>query len=374
MLKPTQLTDDERKLQLEVRTFLDERLPPGSYEVSLGMPGLSDPDFSRDLGRRGWLGMALSPQYGGGGRTAVERLIVVEALLARGAPVAYHWVADRQSGPSIQRFGSDLQKQRYLPGIVRGELSFAIGMSEPDAGSDLASVSSRAERCDEGWRINGTKIWTSGAAEATQILGLFRTSPDRYGGLTQFIIDTDTPGIAVSPISFIDGTRHFCEVVFDDVVISDDQRLGDVGDGWMQNTSELVLERGGVDRWMSMVLVIERWAPTIDPDDDVALGDLGVMTARLRALRALSLSLARLVDEGESPATEAAMVKELATRFEQDCVEMVTRHVDHAPELTSTDELESLLARAILVAPSWSIRGGTNEILRTVVAKGLARS
>jgi len=128
-LAPTELTTEERELQREVRAFLDQRLPAGSYQAGLGMPGYCDPRFSRDLGARGWLGMAISKDYGGGGRTAVERLIVVEELLARGAPVGYHWVADRQSGPSIERYGSEQQKQAYLPRISRGELSFAIGMS-----------------------------------------------------------------------------------------------------------------------------------------------------------------------------------------------------------------------------------------------------
>src|ERR1700689_5252979 len=109
-LAPTELTEAELELQRDVRAFLDERLPEGSYPLSLGMPGHSDPQFSRDLGARGWLGMAISEKYGGGGRTAVERLIVVEELLARGAPVGYHWVADRQSGPSIERYGSGEQK------------------------------------------------------------------------------------------------------------------------------------------------------------------------------------------------------------------------------------------------------------------------
>jgi alkylation response protein AidB-like acyl-CoA dehydrogenase len=372
-LVPTTLTRDEQLLQHEVRGFLDQRLPEGSYEISLGMPGVSDPQFSRDLGRRGWLGMAISEKYGGAGRTAVERLIVVEELLARGAPVSYHWVADRQSGPSIERYGSEEQKREYLPRICRGELSFAIGMSEPDAGSDLASLRSRAERAGDGWLINGTKIWTSGAAEATHILGLFRTSEDRHAGLTQFIIACDTPGVRISPIPFIDGSQHFCEVAFEDVRLSDEHRLGQVGDGWRQNTSELVLERGGVDRWMSLFPVIEKWAPTAHTLGAAALADLGVMTARFWGLRGLCLSLARLVDAGESPVIEAAMVKEMATRYEQDCVEMVARHLPGAPDLTSSDPYESLLARAILVSPSWSIRGGTNEILRTVIAKGLAR-
>ena len=371
-LTPTELTAGERELQGEVCDFLDGRLLAGTYPLSLGMPGLSDPQFSRDLGARGWLGMALSPEYGGGGRTAVERLIVVEQLLARGAPVGFHWIADRQTGPTIERYGSEEQKRTYLPRIAKGELSFSIGMSEPDAGSDLAAVKASAAQVDGGWRINGTKIWTSGATEATHILGLFRTSEDRHGGLTQFIVDCRTEGLTISPITLIDGTRDFCEVAFQDVFLADSQRLGEVGDGWKQNTSELVLERGGVDRWMSMVPIIEQWAPTVAVHDEIALGDLGLLTARLWGLRGLSLSLARLVDAGQSPQTEAAMVKEMATRFEQDCVEMVVRHLGRAPDPTSDDPWEALLARAVLVSPSWSIRGGTNEILRTIIARGLS--
>jgi alkylation response protein AidB-like acyl-CoA dehydrogenase len=372
-LAPTELTDAEQALQKDVRAFLDQRLPEGSYPLGLGMPGNTDRQFSRDLGARGWLGMAISPAYGGGGRTAVERLIVVEELLTRGAPVNYHWVADRQSGPSIERYGTEKQKQEYLPKICRGELSFAIGMSEPDSGSDLASLRSKAQPVNGGWRISGTKIWTSGAAEATHILGLFRTSEDKHTGLTQFIVPCETPGLTISPIAFIDGTRHFCEVVFDDVMLPDAQRLGEVGDGWRQNTSELVLERGGVDRWMSLFPVIEKWAPSALALGQAALADLGLMAARFWGLRGLCLAIARLVDAGQSPVIEAAMVKEMATRFEQDSVEMVARHLGRAPDLTSTDPYESLLARAILVSPSWSIRGGTNEILRTIIAKGLGK-
>jgi alkylation response protein AidB-like acyl-CoA dehydrogenase len=371
-LAATHLSDSELALQREVREFLDARLPRGSYPLSLGMTGVSDPQFSRDLAARGWVGMALAPEYGGGGRTAVERLVVVEELLACGAPVSYHWVADRQTGPSIERYGSETQKQKYLPRIAAGELSFSIGMSEPDSGSDLASLRAKAEPVDGGWRINGTKIWTSGAAEATHILGLFRTSEHKHDGLTQFIVDCASDGLTISPIPFIDGSRHFCEVAFEDVFVPDEERLGEVGDGWKQNTSELVLERGGVDRWMSLMPVIDHWASSVQYLDELARADLGVITARLWGLRGLSLAIARMVDAGESPVTEAAMVKEMATRYEQDCVEMVSRHLDRAPDLTSADPVESLLARAVLVSPSWSIRGGTNEILRTIVARGLS--
>lgn len=371
MLTPTKLTASEQHLQGSVREFLDRRLPPGSFEISLGMSGVSDPSFSRDLGEMGWLGMALAREYGGHGRSAVERLVVTEALLARGAPVSYHWIADRQSGPSIQRNGTEDQKLEFLPGIARGELSFSIGMSEPDSGSDLASLRARAERDGDSWQINGTKIWTTGAAHATHILGLFRTSEDRHEGLTQFIVDTRTPGVRISPITFIDGSLDFCEVVFDEVILDDDRRLGDVGAGWAQNTHELVLERGGVDRWMSMFPVLEHWAPTLVDGDVSAQRDLGLLTARMWALRGMSLSIARLVDQGHSPVLEAAMVKEMATRWEVECVELVSRHLGRSPQLTSSDPWESLLAKGVLVSPSWTIRGGTNEILRTIIAKGL---
>lgn len=374
-LEATELTQDEVRLQQDVRDFIAERLPVGSYPVGLGMSGEIDPDFSRDLGKEGWLGMALPREYGGGGRSAVERLVVVEELLAVGAPVGYHWVADRQSGPNISANGSEEQKQYFLPKIASGELSFAIGMSEPDSGSDLASLRTRAEPVDGGWRVTGTKIWTSGAFQATHILALFRTSSDRHGGLTQFLVDRHSEGLTVSPIPFIDGTRHFCELSFDNVFIPDSRRLGDVGRGWGQNTAELVLERGGVDRWMSMMPVLEHWAAhQWGRVPRWAEADLGSITARCWAFRGMSLSIARMVDAGKSPTVEAALIKEMATRFEQDCVEILTRHFGRTPDLGSDDPYESLLARAILVSPSWSIRGGTTEILRNIIAKGLAKA
>jgi alkylation response protein AidB-like acyl-CoA dehydrogenase len=374
-LAATELTAAERALQQEVRAFLAERLPPGSYEPGLGMASPADPEFSRDLGARGWLGMALPVEYGGGGRTAVERLVVVEELLAVGAPVGYHWIADRQSGPNIAANGTEEQKQAFLPGIARGEFAFSIGMSEPEAGSDLASVRTRAVPGDGGWRVTGTKIWTTGATHATHILALFRTSEDRYRGLTQFVVDRETPGLTVTPIPFIDGSRDFCELTFDDVFIPDSRRLGDVGAGWGQNTAELALERGGVDRWMSMMPVLEHWVRALWGQVPAWVqADLGSIAARCWAFRALSLSIARMVDAGKSPSVEAALAKEMATRFEQECVDVVARHFGRMPHLAADDPYESLLARALLVNPSWTIRGGTNEILRNVISKGLARA
>jgi alkylation response protein AidB-like acyl-CoA dehydrogenase len=373
-LMATELTEGERALQAEVRDWLDERLPAGSYPLGLGMVGAFDPRFSRDLGARGWLGMALPREYGGGGRTAVERLVVVEELLARGAPVGFHWVADRQSGPSINLHGTQEQKHEFLPRIARGEVSFAIGMSEPDSGSDLASIRAKAQPVDGGWVINGSKAWTSGAHLVDYILGLFRTGDDAHGGLTQFIIDRESPGLTISPIPFIDGEDHFCLLTFEDVFVPDSRRLGEVGWGWMQNQGELVLERGGVDRWMSAMPVLERWVQReLDSSSTRLKDDLASITTRCWGFHGMSLAVARMVDAGELPQTEAALVKDMATRFEQECVEIVVRHLGRMPDPTSEDPFEALLATAVLDKPSWTIRGGTTEILHNLIAKELSR-
>ena len=142
--EPTELTGAERALQGEVREFLASELPPGSYERGLGMGAAKDRVFSRKLAERGWVGMALPSEYGGGDRSAMDRFVVVEELLRWGAPVGHHWVADRQTGPTILRYGTEEQKRRFLPAIARAEVSFSIGMSEPDSGSDLASVTTKA--------------------------------------------------------------------------------------------------------------------------------------------------------------------------------------------------------------------------------------
>lgn len=371
-LQATELSDHERVLQAEVRSWLAQRLPPGSFPVGLGMTGAVDRAFSMDLGAKGWLGMTLPAKYGGHGMSAVDRQLVVEELLAVGAPVGFHWVADRQSGPNIAANGTEEQKAFFLPKIAAGEISFGIGMSEPDSGSDLASLRTRAVQAGNDWVVSGAKIWTTNAATADYVLGLFRTSDDRRGGLTQFIVDLRSKGVTVSPIPFIDGTSDFCEIAFDEVVIPDWFRLGDVGGGWAQNTAELVLERGGVDRWMSAIPIIEHRLQDAGRDlTETAYADLGSIAARLWVFRSMSLSVARMVDAGQRPLVEAALIKEMATRFEQDCVETMLRHLGHQPDLGAADVDESLLARAVLVSPSWTVRGGTTEILRNIIAKEL---
>lgn len=385
--EPVELSDDELHLRDEVIDFLRAELPRGSFRPGLGMNAEKDPAFSRRLGERGWLGMALPTEYGGHDRSAVDRFIVVEQLLRWGAPVGHHWVADRQSGPVIARFGTEEQKRRFLPAICRGELSFSIGMSEPDSGSDLASVSTRATRDGDGWVLEGRKIWTSGAHRNDWAIVLCRTSPrdevdDRRQGLTQFIVDLKSPGLEATPIPFIDGSAEFCDVVLDQVFVPDELVLGEVGQGWSQNTSELAYERGGPDRWLSTYLIVEELlrreaarSDTTGSRPSAELLDLlGDAVANYWVFHHLSLSVARSIDRGEAPAVQSSLVKEMGTRFEQDVMTAVLAYVDEAPDLADDSIWGRLLTTAALTQPSVTIRGGTNEVLRSVAAKGLRPS
>ncbi len=369
----TELTDPELSLQASVREFLAAELPRGEFTPGLGMAAPRDQEFSRKLADRGWLGMALPTEFGGRGGTAVERFVVTEELLRWGAPVGFHWIADRQTGPMIARFGTEEQKRRFLPGICRAEIAFSIGMSEPEAGSDLASVKTRAERVEGGWNITGTKIWTGGAHLNDWFVVLCRTSEeeDRHAGLSQLIVDLKSTGLTATPIPYMDGNAFFCEVTLDEVFVPDELVLGAIGSGWAQNTSELAFERAGPERWLSEYLLVEQYLREGRCADARAHEVLGDALAEWWGLRALSLSVARLIDAGEAPAAESALVKELGTRFEQRVLDAVWELVDVEPELECGSEFERLLAASILMAPSYTIRGGTNEILRSVAGRAL---
>jgi alkylation response protein AidB-like acyl-CoA dehydrogenase len=368
-LEPGTFPPQAAALRRQVRDFLAET--PFTARCDSWLTG-ADPAFSRALGERGWLGMTLPERYGGHGRSPLERFVVIEELLAAGAPVGAHWIADRQTGPSILAHGTEEQKKRFLPAIARGECFFAIGMSEPDSGSDLASVRTRAERDGDGWRLHGTKVWTSGAHLAHAILVLARSAPggdDRHAGLTQFIVPLPDERVAVRPIRGLSGAHHFNEVVLDGVFVPDAMVLGRVGDGWRQVTAELAYERSGPERLLSTFLLIRLLHGRAD--GPAARRTLGRLTARLWALRQASLGVAGALDAGLSPDVSAALVKDLGTRFEREVIEAVREHAGVEPDPASPDPLARALAESVVQAPGFTLRGGTNEILRGIVARGL---
>ncbi len=362
------------QLRWTVREFLDECVADGVFTpaVDCWLTGW-DPAFSRLLAGRGWLGMTTPVELGGHGRSFVERFVVTEELLAAGAPVAAHWIADRQAAPTFVRFGTDAQKERFLPAITAGELFWAIGMSESESGSDLASVRTKATRTENGWRISGTKLWTSGAHLAHGFFVLARTAPvdptDRHAGLSQFIVMLDSPGVEISPIITMTGDHHFNEVHLDDVFVPDELVLGTIGDGWHQVTSELGFERSGPERFMSTFGVLAAVC------DDIAAGglpadpEIGQLTARIFGLHHLSRKVADLLSRGENADVDAAVVKMLGTRTEGDIVDVVDLMRNENDYRGSA--LDVRVDVGVMQRPGFTLRGGTTEVLRGVIARGL---
>lgn len=367
-------------LREEVRDFLSVELRERTAQQRAESWTGHDPAFSRKMGARGWLGMTWPRRYGGQERSALERYVVLEEMLAAGAPVGHHWIAERQSGPSILKNGTEAQRQAFLPRIVAGESSFCIGMSEPDSGSDLAAARTRAQRVQGGWLVSGTKVWTSGAHTADHMILFCRTDAraegDRHAGASQFIVDmrqAQAGGMQVRPIIDMRGGHHFNEVVLDEVLLPEDALLGREGDGWTQVTGELAFERSGPDRFLSaftlLVEVVRALGPAAPERAAVAVGRL---VSHTMALRQLSRSVAGMLQAGEDPALQAALVKDLGNVLEQETVEVVRLLVDVEPsEAEGNTPLVAVLAHLVMTSPSFSLRGGTREILRGIIARGL---
>jgi acyl-CoA dehydrogenase len=338
-----------------------------------------DEAFSARLGDAGFLGLTIPPEYGGQGLGHLHRYVVTEELLAAGAPVAAHWIADRQVGPGLLSYGTEEQRQRILPRIAAGRYFSAIGMSEPQAGSDLAAAAMKAVRTDGGWILSGKKVWTSGAHLAHQVVVLARTRPldtaHRHAGFSQFIVPTDSPGLEISPIVLLTGEHHFNEIAFDEVFIDDNNLLGAEGDGWRQVTAELSFERSGPERILStapMITALVRLLAGQKNLDDHAAAAVGDLLARLISLRQLSVSVARALADGRPQINEAALVKDLGTRFEQESVQLAADLLSYVDtDAPGRAAVADLVEVAGLHAPMFTLRGGTNEVLRGMVAKGM---
>lgn len=370
----TEFADGQRhdELRAEVRNFLYEAGRAGTFAQHPSGWDRYDPAFSRLIGDRGWIGMTWPRQYGGHERTSLERYIITEELLAQGAPVRAHWLADRQIGPLLLTHGSEAQKMEYLPKIAAGECYFCFGLSEPDSGSDLASIRTRADRVDDGWLINGAKVWTSHAHRAHMMNLLARTSTEesRHAGISQFLVDMKSPGLTIRPIYNMAGEHDFNEVIFENVLLPLDAIIGEVGNGWNQISGELVHERSGSERWIETYSVLTRLIERLGTEPSERQAEtIGLLVSRLWTLHRLSLSIAQMLQRGESPAVEAALVKDLGNAFEKEVPEQARRLLGEAGQ--AEQGLSEYLRRAILYAPSYSIKGGAREILRGIIARGL---
>jgi hypothetical protein len=361
------------QLRHEVRAFLAQELRSRrSRDRAQSWNGF-DADFTRKVASRGWIGMTWPKQYGGQERSALERYIVIEEMLAAGAPVAAHWIADRQSGPLLLKFGTEFQKQEILPRIATGRCFFCIGMSEAGSGSDLAATRARALPVDGGYLVNGTKLWTTYAHTAHYMILFCRTSEgERQEGTSQLLVDLKSSGISIRPILDMSGAHHFNEVSFVDVFVPASGLVGVEGQGWSQVMGELAFERSGPERFLSTLPLMNELVRRLrDTESDQALVGIGRLVASLGVLRRLSQSVAGMLELGKSPALQACIVKDLGALFEQEIPEVARHLVETEPSLTEECEYSASLATSIMAAPSFSLRGGTREILRGIIARGL---
>ena len=371
-----QFTEEQKQFRQEVRSFLKQHIEKGTFETRCDswLSG-SDPSFSKLVAEQGWIGMTWPKQYGGSERSTIDRYILTEEFLAFGAPVAAHWFADRQTGPLLLRFGTDYQKEFFLPKIVKGECFFAIGLSEPNSGSDLASVATRAEKVDGGWIVNGAKTWSSNAHDAHYMVTLIRTEPlgeKKQEGLSQFIIDLKGEGVTIAPIRYLTGEPHFNDVYLDNVFVPDEMVVGTLGNGWKQGLAELAFERSGPERILSTFPLLNEVIEQLKIRRDlVGLEEATKLVAELWSLRNLSIGVAKVLEEGGEVAIPAALVKSIGTKFEQKIPEIIRLLLDVYPNLQSNNKVERYLAESILHAPGFTIRGGTSEVMYGILAKGV---
>ncbi|MFF5994448.1 acyl-CoA dehydrogenase family protein [Lysinibacillus sp. KU-BSD001] len=378
-LPTVQFTEEQQQFRLEVRSFLQNELKKGTFipKCDSWLSG-DDPAFSKLIGEQGWIGMTWPKKYGGQERSTIDRYILTEEFLAIGAPVAAHWFADRQTGPLLLRFGTEEQRAFFLPKIIKGECYFGIGLSEPNSGSDLASVSTRAEKVEGGWIVNGQKIWTSNAHLCDYMVTLVRTTPfdgkNKHAGLSQLIVDLKAEGITIVPIKFLTGEHHYNEVFFENVFVPDNMVVGELGNGWAQGLAELAFERSGPERILSTFPLMDELIQELKRQNNKeGLKQASKIIARLWGLRNLAIGVAQLLDsgKGDDVSIPAALIKAVGTKFEQSIPEITRLLVQTYPRLDAERKIDRFMAQSILHAPGFTIRGGTSEVLYGIVAKGV---
>ena len=376
-------TVEQQRLRHEVRTFLEEELQQGLWkpQCDAWIQGF-DPDFTRRVARKGWLGLMWPAEYGGQDRGYVDRLIVTEEMLRFGAPAACHWFADRQIGGSILQYGTDAQKNDLLPRIARGEVFVGLGMSEPEAGSDLASLKTRAEELEDCFLVNGQKTWTSGGSYINYIDLFARTDFDapKHKGISEFLVPMDLPGISRIPMIDITGTEAWNDIFFDNVRVPKDSLIGERGKGFYHVVEELAYERGGMERLMGNYPLYEslmrfvrqtyhQGVPLIDiPGVRTQVADLEI---EFEVGRLLMYRAAAVMDEGRPPTIEAAISKVYGTTFEQRLASAAMEMLGAYGQLwegSTQAVVDGLAAHSYLASRGYSLQAGSTEVLKNVIA------
>jgi alkylation response protein AidB-like acyl-CoA dehydrogenase len=370
------LTPGQQSFRTQIREFLANEIPSGSSFEDGWITGYS-PEFSRKLGARGWIGLTWPKKYGGQEKSYLDRLVLTEELLRAGAPVAAHWLGDRQVGPALLAYGSEEQKAEILPRLTKGEVVFCLGMSEPGSGSDLASLRTKAVEEGDHFAITGQKIWTSFAHVADYAYLVARTDPNapKHKGISEFLIDMKLPGVTVRPLVDLTGEHHFNEVFFDNVRVPKRWLIGEKNRGWYQIASQLDYERSGIERLLSNYPLfrdtVKYARETGLTEDPLVRNQLAQLQIELDMGRFMVYKVAWMLSKGGVPNYEAAMAKCFCTEVEQRIAQTIGSLLgDYAILLPGSPaaRLAGRAAREYLYAPAYTIQGGTSNVLRNIMA------
>jgi alkylation response protein AidB-like acyl-CoA dehydrogenase len=373
-------TPEQEKLRKEVRDFLAKEAPKealSSRDDSWTNREASDKEFARKVGKKGWIGMTWPKGYGGGGYTYLDRLIVNEEMLTWGAPVASFWTADRQMGPAILAFGTEEQKRFFIPRIMSGDLSFCIGMSEPEAGSDVAAVKTRAVDHGDHFMVNGQKLWTSGGFLADYCYMYVRTNPDvpKHEGISQLIIDLKLPGITIRTLEDQMGEHGFCEVFLEDVRVPKTALVGEIDRGWNQLAAQLDHERAGLERCMSnrpLFLDFVEFAREHGLFKDIRVRSrIAELETEFEIARQLCYRVAWVLTEGRIPNYESSVAKLFGQLYMQKVATTITEVLGLYGQLMPGSKwapLNGRPARRYLLSPGYGLMGGSTEVLRNIIA------
>jgi len=371
-------TEQQHKFKQEVRDFLEEEIKNGYWEPTCDawIQGF-DPEFTKRVAQKGWIGLTWPKEFGGHERSHIDRLILTEEMLRYGAPAACHWFGDRQIGGAILSFGSEDLKKEFLPRIVKGEAYFGLGMSEPGAGSDLASLQTRAVEDGDYYVINGQKTWASCASFAQYFDVYVRTDSEapKHRGISEFIVDAQSPGLSRIPMTDITGTEAWNDVFFDNVRVHKRYLVGEKNRGFYQVLNQLDYERSGMERLMGNYPLFDsiiQFAKDNElPQQPVIRNKLAQLQIEFEVGRLLIYRVACLMEEGRAPNRESAMSKAYSTEFEKRLAGVAMEVLGLYGQLRSDSKLVPLRGMALhsyLASKGYSLQAGTTEILKNVLA------
>jgi len=376
-------SEEQEKFRQEVRGFLEGEIRQGLWQPSCDawIQGYL-PEFTKRVAERGWIGLAWPKEYGGQGRSNIDRLILTEEMLRYGAPAACHWFADRQIGRAILAYGTEQQRQELLPKIIKGEAYVGLGMSEPEAGSDLASLRTQAVEDGDDYIINGQKMWASCGMFMNYIYLVARTDPEapKHRGISEFVIATNLPGITITPTMDITGSTAWAEVFFDSVRVPQRYLIGEKNQGFYQILNQLDYERAGLERLMgnySLFDAIIKFTKETKRNgkplsqDALIRSKLAQLQVEFEIGRLLTYRVVLVIEEGRAPNVEAAMAKAYSTAFEQHLASTAMDILGLYGQLVAESKWAPILGMAphsYLGSKGYSLQAGTSEILRNIVA------